>query len=95
MLRNVLLVVSLLVACLGVVLCLFLGQPQAFPIALWGGILFVLILLERWRYRHGSVHAAGDWQATDEQFIDPESGKLTRVYYHSRTGDRRYEVVDQ
>ena len=94
MLRTALLWVTLLVALLGVVL-LSTGQ-NTWPMILWGSVLFVLTLAERWRYRRR--HDAGDdasWQATDEQFIDPETGKLTRVYYRPDSGERRYVVEEK
>ena len=94
MLRNTLLAVALLVACTGIVLWVVADQSQAFPVALWGTVLFVLIVLERWRYRHVAENNPAQWQATDEQFIDPESGRLTRVFYNPVNGERRYVVVD-
>ena len=94
MLRNVLLAIALAVAVTGIFLCTVLGQNQAWPAAVWGSVLFVLIVLERWRYQHGEPGNEEDWQATDEQFIDPETGKLTRVYYRPSSGERRYMTVD-
>lgn len=94
MLRNFVLGFALIVALIGYLLCFFGGQQQAWPVAIWGTVLFVLILLERWRYaRSGHAGEAG-WVATDEQFIDPESGKLTRVFYHAASGERRYVVEE-
>ncbi|MET3105803.1 hypothetical protein AAKU67_000222 [Oxalobacteraceae bacterium GrIS 2.11] len=93
MLRNALLGFTFVIACIGVLLCLVGAQP-AWPIAIWGSVIFVLILLERWRYQHTNLDAPGEWQATDEQFIDPETGKLTRVLYKAATGERRYVVVE-
>lgn len=94
MLRNVLLLFAFLVACTGIVLCVFAGQPHALPVALWGSVLFVLIVLERWRYVQVSKSDPAQFQATDEQFIDPETGKLTQVFYHAASGERRYVVID-
>jgi hypothetical protein len=60
---------------------------------LWqGGILVVLIVFERWRYRPRHYGAAGGWQPTGEKFVDPASGKLTAVYYNPETGERDYRV---
>ena len=94
MLRNALLVVALAVAVTGIFLCLVLGQNEAWPVATWGSVLFVLIVLERWRYQKREQGPLDDWQATDEQFIDPETGKLTRVFYKPGSGERRYVKVD-
>jgi hypothetical protein len=94
MLRNALLLFAFLVAGTGIVLCLFAGQPQAFPVALWGSVLLVLIVLERWRYVLVSKGDPAQFEPTDEQFIDPETGRLTRVFYNAASGERRYEVID-
>ena len=60
-------------------------------LALLGLLLVVAALFERWRYKRlGSTHPGSDWVATDERFIDPESGKLVTVYYRPATGERRY-----
>ncbi len=95
MLRNVLLLFAFLVAGTGIVLCVFAGQPHALPIALWGSVLVVLIVLERWRYVLLSKKAPAQFQATGEQFIDPETGKLTQVFYNAANGERRYVVIDE
>lgn len=92
MLRNFLLAVSLVVALVGVVL--LNSDRHAWPIVIWGVVLLVLTLAERWRYQRSQTMDGEDWRATDEQFIDPETGKLTRVYYSAATGERRYIVVD-
>ena len=90
MLRNVLLAVALLAFATGIVLVV--SGAQGFAVALWGAVLAVLILAERWRYHRAVQGNAGAWQATYEQFIDPETGKLTRVFYQPATGERRYVV---
>ena len=95
MLRNVLAGAALLLAATGFVLVLFAGQCQAWPMAVWGSVLLALILAERWRYRHADQGDSDDWLATDEQFIDPETGKLTRVFYRPTTGERRYVVEEE
>lgn len=56
-----------------------------------GALLFVGLVFERWRYKPLSEARLGpDWVATDERFVDPETGKLVTVYYHPATGERRY-----
>ena len=48
-------------------------------------------MFERWRYKPLTDARLGpDWVATDERFVDPETGKLVTVYYHPATGERRY-----
>jgi len=87
MLRNGILLVAFIVACVG----LFL---HAWPMLIWGALIFVAMFIERWRYQHAEHGSLGDWQPTEEQFIDPETGKLTKVFYKSATGERRYVAVD-
>jgi len=59
-----------------------------------GLILIAALAIERWRYRGLSAPRPGpDWQATGERFVDPETGKLVAVYFHPRTGERRYVVL--
>jgi len=67
----------------GVHAVLALGVPG---LALTAGILF-----ERKRYKPAEPHRPGpDWIATDERFVDPDSGKTITVFYQPRTGERRY-----
>jgi hypothetical protein len=89
MLRTVLLCLALLFAlgCSGAALS---GASQAVVPALWGWGLLACLLFERWRYRRAPGADPGDWQATGEQFIDPETGAAQRVEYSPSTGERRY-----
>ncbi|NVD71067.1 hypothetical protein HUX88_10920 [Duganella sp. BJB1802] len=88
MLRNAILVIALLVAGGGAI-ALATGHPEAMPAAIWGGILTVAVLFERWRYQPPPA-TGGNWQPTGEQFIDPESGAAMEVLYDPGTGERRY-----
>jgi hypothetical protein len=57
----------------------------------FGALLFVGLVFERWRYKPLSDARLGpDWVATEERFVDPETGKLVTVYFHPATGERRY-----
>ena len=57
----------------------------------FGALLFVGLVFEHWRYKPLTDARLGpEWIATDERFVDPETGKLVTVYYHPATGDRRY-----
>jgi hypothetical protein len=60
----------------------------------WALVLIVGLLIERWRYKKltGAQPGPG-WIATDERFVDPETGKLVTVYFHPATGERRYIVA--
>ena len=92
MLRGFVLAVSILLMLIGLWPCLH-GAPALLPPLIWGAVLCVATLLERWRYRaHAKLDGIG-WEATDERFIDPESGKLVQVFYQPATGERRYEPL--
>lgn len=89
MLRKTLLGVTLLIALVGLI-CYLLGDRNTTHLIVWGAVMFVLILCERWRYKKIENNSEIEWQSTDEQFIDPETGKPTRVFYNSSTGERKY-----
>ena len=55
-----------------------------------GVIVLIGTLFERWRYRRIEEPPNGDWQRTDEQFIDPSTGDPVEVMFDPRTGERRY-----
>ena len=88
-----LLIAGLFVA--GGILCGLLGVfPAAIGLAGWGLILLIGVAIERWRYKPLAGRSPGpDWTATDERFVDPETGKLVRVYYHATSGERRYVAL--
>jgi hypothetical protein len=61
------------------------------PLAVWGAILAGGVLVERWRYQGLTDDRPGhNWQATPERFVDPETGRLVRVFFNPATGERRY-----
>ena len=90
MLRTLLLVVALAVGVIGLGARLA-GHHGAAPFAIWGCIIAAAVLLERWRYRSRDAAPDGDWQKTQERFIDPETGQPMQVFYNPRTGERRYQ----
>jgi hypothetical protein len=59
----------------------------AFPaVVMLGAVAF-----ERWRYKRLSHECPGrGWVATEERFIDPETGQSVAVYYDPANGERRY-----
>ena len=60
-------------------------------LALPGLLLIGAALFERWRYKRLQEDRPGpNWVATDERFIDPESGRNVTVYCDPGTGERRY-----
>lgn len=90
MLRTMLFVVALAVGVIGLGARLA-GHHDATPFALWGGFIAAAVLMERWRYRSRNAAESGDWQTTEERFVDPESDQAMQVLYNPRTGERRYE----
>jgi hypothetical protein len=63
------------------------GMRLAVP----GLVLIAAVIGERWRYTRLETGRPGSgWVATDERFLDPESGKLVTVFYRPATGERRY-----
>ena len=60
-------------------------------LAVPGLVLLFGLAVERWRYKPvaGRPPGAG-WVATNERFVDPESGKMVTVFYQPATGERRY-----
>ncbi len=59
-----------------------------------GLVLIIGPLIERWRYKPLAEQRPGpDWTATDERFVDPETGRLVTVYYHPASGERRYVAL--
>jgi hypothetical protein len=78
----------------GIALAVIGCFPPAAGLALWGIILIIGLLIERWRYKPLAARSPGpDWTATDERFVDPETGKLVTVYYHPGSGERRYVAL--
>ena len=92
MLRNALLAFGLLLLCGGVLL-LMTRPAEAPPALLFGGLLVLGTVFERWRYKwlNTAQHAKG--APTGERFHDPVSGKLVEVYYDPATGERSYVEV--
>jgi len=50
-------------------------------------------VFERWRYQRSDDAGGGEWQETDERFVDPETGREVQVLYQPSTGKRRYLPV--
>ena len=92
MLRTAVLVAGVLI--LGAGVMLLLVQPRdAAPALVFGTLLVVATVFERWRYKwlNTAQHAKGT--PTGERFHDPVSGKLVEVYYDPATGERSYVEV--
>jgi hypothetical protein len=63
---------------------------RLFPFTVFSGIVFVSLLIERWRYDATAARRQPDETATGERFIDPGSGKVMEVVYNESTGERKY-----
>ncbi len=92
MLRLAVILFALVLIVAGLISWIVAGAA-AFPMVMWGVVLLAVMMLERWRYRRTATGSGEDWQATDERFVDPETGQLTQVMYNARTGDRSYRAV--
>ena len=90
MLRTALLIFTALALGVGLMLIAD-GDPAGRPVAIWGGLMLLAVLLERWRYVSARGPLSPDWVRTEERFVDPESGETLRVFYNPKTGERRYE----
>jgi len=91
MLRALVCVVGGLLAVGALALAAARCFPAAGVFAVWALILLVGLAIERWRYKPlGNRTPGPGWKATDERFVDPETGKLVTVYFQPSTGERRY-----
>jgi hypothetical protein len=54
------------------------------------GIIIGLFGLDRYRGARKSPGEASNARPTDEVFVDPETGRRTRVWYDQATGKREY-----
>ena len=81
-----LLLIAVVALLIGGTLMLFLPQ-----LAIGGLILIVALAIERWHYKPVS-NARPDprWSDTGERFVDPETGRLTAVYFDPVKGERHY-----
>jgi hypothetical protein len=41
------------------------------------------------------VQPGGDWRATDERFVEPDTGELVVVWFNPATGERRYVAAPE
>jgi hypothetical protein len=92
MLRSVLLAIG--IVALGAALILALCHAP-FPLVFWPGVWGILlvggILFERGRYKQATPdHPGAGWVATDERFVDPQTGERVTVFFQPSTGERRY-----
>ena len=93
MLRAAVIVLSGLAFGVVVVADWMLGRVCIAP-TIATGLLLIGAVFERYRYQRLLTRAPGaGWQATEERFIDPETGKTVTVFFNAATGERRYVAV--
>ncbi|MCM0080579.1 hypothetical protein L4X63_03145 [Geomonas sp. Red32] len=89
MLRTALLLFGSGVLIAGLVMFL-LGKCAYPPFLIWGSIIVIAVLFERWRYQRELHGQERHWQPTGEKFEDPETGAIVEVQYDPASGERRY-----
>jgi len=90
MLRTVVIAVAAILTCVGIGLIARGVYAPGWQVLVFGVLVLIGTLFERWRYRRIEEASNGRWQRTDEQFIDPTTGDPVEVMFDPRTGERRY-----
>ena len=91
MLRTVLIGIgAVALLCGGAALATGASSP-ATVFGVWGAILIVSVLIERFRYKPLAAARPGPgWLRTTERFVDDETGQTVTVYIEPGTGERAY-----
>ena len=89
MLRTSLLVFAGALMLAGALL-LVRGLPGGAQALALGGLILLATVFERWRYRPNRARPGATWEATDERFLDPQTGETVQVFYDPCSGERRY-----
>lgn len=63
------------------------GGPM---VLIFGALMAITAAVEPIYGRAAGKPYGSGWQATDERFVDPETGKLVTVWFDPATGERRY-----
>jgi hypothetical protein len=86
---GLLLLIAAVMLMIGGALALFLPQ-----LVIGGLVLIVALAIERWRYKPvRSERPDPRWIDTGERFVDPETQRMTAVYFDPAGGERHYLVV--
>lgn len=85
--RNWALAAGLIVSICGAVLWATSGLVM---LLVFGVLMMITAALEPIYGRAGARPLDRRWQATDERFVDPETGRLVTVWFDPETGRRRY-----
>lgn len=95
LLRSVLLVVASAMVLAGVGLLIAVPKGPGVALLVFGMVLLLGTVFERWRYRPPAAPAGAQWQRTGERFEDPKTGRIVEVLYDPRSGQRRYAGADE
>lgn len=87
--RLVLAALAVLLLVAGAAL-LGMGQPGFVGPLIWGTLLLIGVVFERWRYKRVEGAAGEGFSPTPERFVDPTSGERVQVWANAATGERRY-----
>jgi hypothetical protein len=94
MLRKAILAYGVLAIVVGILLLAAgIGPGIVVYLLCQGIVVLAAILFERGRYQP-QVTESGEWQETEERFVDPSTGQLMKVRYNPRTGARNYVPAD-
>lgn len=94
-LRALLLAVAVALLLAGLAMLFIEPRSQGIGLLVFGAVLLLGILFERWRYRPPAPPADARWEHTGERFEDPQTGKIIEVLYDPRSGQRRYAGADE
>jgi len=90
MLRNALIGLGALCLIAGAASMPWSGTMPGLIFAIWGSVLLLGTLYERFRYKALLHERPGGAIRTSERFIDDETGKTITVYVEPETGERSY-----
>jgi len=91
MLRTVLIGIGTVALLCGLAALATGAFPPAMVFGMWGAILVLAVLVERFRYKPLAASRPGPgWQRTTERFVDDETGQNVTVYVEPGTGERAY-----
>jgi hypothetical protein len=90
--RNWALILGGIVALCGIFVLSVAGNPM---VLILGALIAITAALEPMYGQANGRPSGGSWQATDERFVEPETGKLVTVWFDRATGERRYVEDNQ
>jgi hypothetical protein len=91
MLRVVLIAIGAVSLLCGLAALATGASSPAVVFGVWGAVLVLSLLVERFRYKPLAVSRPGPgWQRTTERFVDDETGQNVTVYIEPATGERAY-----